>query len=421
MTFIRKSGGRAVGDIFMHSGTTPPRRALACDAGRYYVTDYPRLFAVIQHRYAAPGDDTGDGLFRVPGNDAVQPFFRQAQKLVTAGFNWTPAPDWTNYQNMSGAEWVAYGYDYAETPEDGRDTFHAYRSGATSGAWSRYRWTGAAQASGMFYMPFVWQAKFNANGNTYHHIGLIKPDMTFVTALDYGIRIQAMQSGGTRVLAEVSALTPGGGVTNITGSVFPSGVPSFAGDTIELSVMLWFDLDGGNWGVQIGQTSLSLGAMAAIPEVGLCPAYSINWTGPSNAEGTLYMLHNSRLDCAGFGSLSSSAWDVAPINPPSGYANLFDWPDVVTYETGAVGGAEEHQHGGHALTIDEIPSHAHNMSSNIAGTGGGTNQNWYSADYDAGANYNHESESIGGGNPHTHPAASSLPPYVDVLYCIQAK
>lgn len=413
MTFIRKSGGRAVGDIFMHSGTTPPRRALACDAGRYYVTDYPRLFAVIQHRYAAPGDDTGDGLFRVPGSETVQPFFRQAEKISVPGLDFTPTPSYAHYTNMTGTEGVNYGYDayeISEGPEEW-DVFRATRNGSSSGAWSRYRWVDATQGWGAyigtkFFMPVIWQGKFNSNCNTYHHFGLINGTDPAGTALSYGIRIQAQQSGGTRLLSNVSALTPGGGVTNITGTVFPSGTPTFAGDTLELSMCLWFDLDGLEWGVQVGQISVSMGAMSAIPPAGLCPSYMINWTGPGDAEGSINMLHNSVLDCAFFGGLSPSAWDVAPINPPSGYANLFDWPDVVTYETGATGGAVEHQHGGYALTGADLPA----LDVTTQGYEGSSAPAVDSVAYSATP-----------GTEHTHPAASSLPPYVDVLYCIQAK
>lgn len=45
---------------------------------------------------------------------------------------------------------------------------------------------------------------------------------------------------------------------------------------------------------------------------------------------------------------------------------------------------------------DELEAHVHEHSANIAGTGGGTNQNWYGAEYNAGANYNFDTSSTGG-------------------------
>lgn len=412
--FIKRAGGRAVGDIFMHAGTTPPARALACDASRYAVADYPKLFAAIAHRYAAVGDDTGDGLFRVPGNETVQPFFRHAEKVTVPGYAFEPSPEYANYTNMTGAEWVAYGYEAYEIAEgaDVWDVFRAYRNGASSGAWSRYRWIDATQTAGKIFLPVIWQGKFNSNCNTYHHFGLINGTDPAGTAVEYGIRIQAQQSGGTRVLSNVSALSPGGTATNITGTVFPSGTPTFAGDTIELSISLWFDLDGLEWGLQVGQISVSMGAMSAIPPAGLCPSYMVNWTGPGDAEGRINMIHNSSLSCAFFGGLSPSAWDVAPIVAPAGHNNLWDWPDSITWATGATGGAESHDHGGstagHALTNLEVPP----LTSPSADFDGGATAVSYQVGYDA-----------VDGAEHSHAIASAptLPPYIDVLYCIQYK
>jgi len=328
------------------------------------------------------------------------------------GYAFEPSPEYANYTNMTGAEWVAYGYDYAEVPEDGRDNFHAYRNGASSGAWSRYRWIDATQTAGKIFLPVIWQGKFNSNCNTYHHFGLINGTDPAGTAVEYGIRIQAQQSGGTRALSNVSALSPGGTVTNITGTVFPSGVPTFAGDTIELSLSLWFDLDGLEWGLQVGQISVSMGAMSAIPPAGLCPSYMINWTGPGNAEGFLYMLYNESLSCDGFGSLSPSAWDVAPIIAPAGHNNLWDWPDSVTWATGATGGAESHDHGGttggYGLTGADLPA----LETDGADFEGASVPALTGVAYSA---------TPGGDHAHTITGVSALPPYIDVLYCIQYK
>lgn len=75
-------------------------------------------------------------------------------------------------------------------------------------------------------------------------------------------------------------------------------------------------------------------------------------------------------------------------------------PDFGT--AGATGGAKTH-----TLTVPQLPPHSHPVSANIAGTGGGTNQNWYLADYDPDADYNFDSGDTGGGEAH-----NNLQPYV---------
>lgn len=62
--------------------------------------------------------------------------------------------------------------------------------------------------------------------------------------------------------------------------------------------------------------------------------------------------------------------------------------------------------------VDEIGAHHHLHSATIAGTGGGTNQNWYGANYNAGAPYNFQTSDTGG--------SETRPRNVAVLTCIKA-
>lgn len=79
---------------------------------------------------------------------------------------------------------------------------------------------------------------------------------------------------------------------------------------------------------------------------------------------------------------------------------------------GSQGGALTHMHtaNGTALTVDQMPSHSHGIKMN---GDSGTNYNTVAAGDATSYDRIVQTESLGGGQPHTHTiqSASSLPPY----------
>jgi hypothetical protein len=109
---------------------------------------------------------------------------------------------------------------------------------------------------------------------------------------------------------------------------------------------------------------------------------------------------------------------------PAGYVRVADYDDqflISAATAGATGGSLTHNHdgvtGSHALTVAELPSHAHTVTATATGEGGNGGITGGSAN--TGWDGSVTSSATGGGNGHTHPIVSAdhRPPFRTIVLC----
>ena len=135
-------------------------------------------------------------------------------------------------------------------------------------------------------------------------------------------------------------------------------------------------------------------------------------------SGTVATIPSGWKLCDGVGTISTGA----PVPNLVGRFIVGSATDAGSaYDIGDTGGLPQHTHAvtiqGHALTIDQMPSHTHNIAGGNAGSFGSL------ADMDGGPAGTIVTQATGGGQPHSHgvtvDTVSNLPPFYALAFLIK--
>lgn len=413
--FLRKAVAHAIGEIFTTCETQPPRGALACSGELVQVADYPKLYAKIGDRFAAPGDTLGGATFRLPGTEAGNPFFRQAAKVSIVGTPFDISTLAGSYDGMPGVIWTNYGHYYNDAmSEAGYADLQVFRNltgGVSSGT---FIWNDNATSTGKKFYPVLITATFDTASQTTAKVGVQKPGDA---SKNYWLEIDLYYNGTDTKITGMRRADNGDTSMSVLTTFYPTlASRTFAGAYVAIPLMLVMDWDALEYHYVINGTTGPTWALTDpvyyVPGPGrhtFAPYFMYQWNGGGTGHANYMPL--------GMNGLDGALWGGAGLTAPDGYDNVFDAASYDYWDTGATGGTDSHDHegatGGTALTKADMPA---DMGIQIYEAGGSDS----SFDTRADSNVN---LTTGGGQTHTHTitGASHLPPFIDVLYCIQYK